>query len=64
VNEIHNETLCPVPKLTSSPLQQSRELENLVEDYRNQNSQDCTISELMNVVQNIGHVMMNGKFKS
>ena len=49
---------------TSSPLQQSCELENVVEDNGNQNSQAFTIPELMNVVQNIGHVMMNGKLKS
>jgi len=47
----------------SSSLQQSCELAKVVEDNRNENSQACTISELMNVVQNIGHVMMNGKLK-
>jgi len=53
-----------VPKLTSSPLKQSCELKTIEEkDNKNQNSQAYTISELMNVVQNIGHVMMNGKFK-
>lgn len=67
-NEIRNETLCSEPKSTSNPCdnsqQQSCEFENLVHDNTNRNSDAGTIAELMNAVQNIGHVMMKGKFKS
>lgn len=65
-NEIGNRTLCFEPKSISSPCdnsqQQSCELENLVQDNTNRNSDACTIAELMNTVQNIGHIMMKGKF--
>lgn len=67
-NEICNETLCFEPKSTSSPCDNSQKqscgLENLVQDNTNRNSDAGTIAELMNAVQNIGHVMMKGKFKS
>lgn len=67
-NEIRNKTLCSEPKATSSSCdnsqQQSCEFENLVQDNTNRNSDAGKIAELMNAVQNIGHVMMKGKFKS